>query len=271
MTRPDDAPPQRNAGWVHAARRLAASGCLVALASIVPAAAASDSEPFANMPDALWKVVSLVCVPSAAIGLPLPCAEVRRERGGGIAILPVSANHILTVPTTQVRGIESPDLLAPSSPNYWQAAYEARKYLKAGARHPLDRSMIGMAVNSEGGRSQEQFHIHTGCVSPMVHAAVTALGISPQDGWRKLRQGLWGGRYRVRAVLGEDLAKVDVFGLLEPRLRSDPAAMARQTIGVVGTRFGTEPGFIVFNADSRNQGTAHAEALLDFTCGLAPK
>jgi CDP-diacylglycerol pyrophosphatase len=237
----------------------------------VPSFASADSEPFAGMPDALWRVISLVCVPAGAIGLPLPCSEVRREGSGGYAILAVSANHILTVPTSRITGIESPALLDTRGPNYWQAAWHAQTYLQAAAKELLARDDIGIAVNSEGSRSQDQFHLHTGCLRRDVRTAVAALKLAPGEGWHRVGVRLPGGRYRVRAVDGADLAQVNVLGLLDAADRADPSRMARQSVAVVGATVMGRPGFFVLNADSQDHAGAHAEALLDFSCASATR
>lgn len=258
-------PPEVSRGLLPVA--IVAGGLLAA--AIDTAHASVDSEPFANMPYALWRVVHYLCVPSHAIGLTTPCEDVTYEGTGGYAILAVNANHILTVPTARISGIESRALLRPGQPNYWQAAWAAQRYLKAARRASLPREMVGLAINSADGRSQEQLHIHTGCVFPFVRSALAGLSLKPDDGWRTLTPRLPGGRYRVRAVMGADLKQIDVLGLLEPALRADADAMARQTIAVAGTTIDGQPGYYVLNARSANGMDAHAEALLDFSCASA--
>ncbi len=244
------------------------TGGLLAVETEV-ARASADSEPFANMPYALWRVVHYLCVPTNAIGLTAPCEEVKYEGTGGYAILAVNANHILTVPTARITGIESRIILRPGQPNYWQAAWTAQSYLRPARRAPLPHDMVGLALNSAEGRSQEQLHIHTGCLFPFVRSTLAGLQLKPEDGWRKLPQQLPGGRYRVRAVMGSDLKQIDVLSLLEPSLRADAEVMGQQTVGVAGATINGQPGFYVLNASAANGMDAHAEALLDFTCAIA--
>jgi CDP-diacylglycerol pyrophosphatase len=82
-------------------------------------------------------------------GCPQKCVDV--DPSGGFAVLK-DINGIaqyLLIPTARVGGIESPDLLTPGSPNYWRAAWEARRFVEAKlgsgasprralARHQLD-------------------------------------------------------------------------------------------------------------------------------------
>jgi hypothetical protein len=44
-------------------------------------------------------------------------------------------------------GIESPALLRENAPNYWEAAWDARRFVEEGARRQLPRDKIGMAIN----------------------------------------------------------------------------------------------------------------------------
>ena len=79
-----------------------------------------------------------------------------------------STTRVIVVPTTPISGIESPALLRENAPNYWEAAWEARRFVEEGARRQLPRDKIGMAINSAVSRSQDQLHIHVACVAPAV-------------------------------------------------------------------------------------------------------
>jgi CDP-diacylglycerol pyrophosphatase len=123
--------------------------------------------------DELWAVVHDICVPAyQSIGVGFPCSEVSigdgLERGFAVLRVPSSATHVIVVPTTRISGIESPELLKKNAPNYWEAAWDARRFVEEGARRQLPRDKIGMAINSEASRSQDQLHIHRpeGCSVP---------------------------------------------------------------------------------------------------------
>jgi CDP-diacylglycerol pyrophosphatase len=216
----------------------------------------------------LWRVVTHVCVPASKIGLPFPCAKVVQhgDDGAGYAILPISAGHILTVPTTRIAGIESRELLSPAQPNYWQAAWEARTRLDESFGRKLDRSAIALALNSAFVRSQDQMHIHTACVKGEVRDALAAdHAIGP--GWSRLSPRLAGASYRVRWAPGADLSGLNVFDLLPPDVRRSPPAMARQTLVVVGGWDRNHaPGFYILDSQAGGGGGGHGESLLDFDC-----
>ena len=123
--------------------------------------------------DASWVVVHDICVPAyKIIGVGFPCVEVNiadgPDRGFARLRAPSSATRVVVVPTTPIPGIESPELLRENAPNYWEAAWEARRFVEKGARRQLPRDKIGMAINSAISRSQDQLHIHVACVAPAV-------------------------------------------------------------------------------------------------------
>ena len=121
----------------------------------------------------LWIVVHDICVPAyQSIGVGFPCAEVSiadgLERGFAVLRAPSSVTHVIVVPTTPISGIESPALQGDNAPNYWAAAWDARRFVEEGARRQLPRDKIGMAINSAASRSQDQLHIHVACIAPKV-------------------------------------------------------------------------------------------------------
>ena len=84
--------------------------------------------------DVLWIIVHDECLPDQLQNHnPQPCTKVDLDEGTeqGFAILKDirGATQFLLIPTTRISGIESPILLAPEAPNYFAAAWEARKYI----------------------------------------------------------------------------------------------------------------------------------------------
>jgi hypothetical protein len=87
----------------------------------------------------LWFVVHDMCLPAyRSIGVAFPCAEVNIANGldRGFAVLqaPSSAAHVIVVPTTRISGIESPALQSENAPNYWEAAWDDRRFVEQWAR-----------------------------------------------------------------------------------------------------------------------------------------
>ncbi|HEY1448536.1 MAG TPA: CDP-diacylglycerol diphosphatase [Caulobacteraceae bacterium] len=220
---------------------------------------------------ALWRVVHALCVTDMKVsGHPAPCLEVNPD--GYVVLRDLKARtEVLLVPTVRLIGIESPELQAPESPNYWQAAWEARRYLdmRTGAAAP--REDIGLVVNSIFGRSQDQLHIHVDCVLPEVVASLAAHRDEIGDAWTPLSFKLAGKTYRARRLDGEDFGDRDPFKLLA---RGDPEAgadMSRQTLAAVGVRgVDGRPGFVLLAATggTLENPDGASEALLDHSCAV---
>ncbi len=125
----------------------------------------------------LWQIVHNSCEPAArGADVPQKCVEV--DPSGGFAILK-DINGIaqyLLIPTARIGGIESPDLLMPDSPNYWRAAWEARRFVEAKLGEKLPRDELSLAINSTSGRTQNQLHIHIDCLAPDVVRALREQG-----------------------------------------------------------------------------------------------
>src|SRR6516164_5792910 len=121
----------------------------------------------------LWSIVHDQCVAGQRmLRDPKPCSEVNLANGeeNGYALLQdlFGRTHYLLIPTRRVYGIESPELLLPDSPNYWQAAWLAKKYIASQFGQILPRNKVGMSINSAMQRSQDQLHIHIDCIQPEV-------------------------------------------------------------------------------------------------------
>ncbi len=232
---------------------LAAAACLAGLALLAAAARAAD-------PDALWKIVHGRCVPAAASGTPAPCAEVTADW----AVLKdaVGATQFMLIPTARITGIEDPALLMPDTPNYFAAAWQARRFVDGRAGHVLPREDIALAINPPGARTQEQLHIHVDCVRPDVSARLSALPIG--DDWATLPEALAGQRYAARHVPGQAL-DANPFRLLAESLPGAADAMRLYTLAVIGRA----DGFILLAGRIGEDGRGHSEDLEDHSCAVA--
>ncbi len=222
----------------------------------------------------LWFVVHDICLPAyRSIGVSFPCLEVNIANGldRGVAVLqtPASAAHVLVVPTNRISGIESPALQSQDAPNYWQAAWEARRFVEQGARRQLPRDKIGMAINSAASRSQDQLHIHVACIAPAVADFLRRHQAEIRGNWSSLRAKLAGHRFVAMKVETEGLAQVDPFKLLARSLPTNKRSLGHQTLAAIGATFRDgKSGFYVLTNDTRAapRDVASAEALLDDTC-----
>ena len=84
---------------------------------------------------ALWQVVRACVADYKLTGTPFPCLEVDlsggEERGTVVLRPPLLEDTVLT-PTRRIKGIEDPFLQSPEAPNYFDAAWRARTFLKNG-------------------------------------------------------------------------------------------------------------------------------------------
>jgi CDP-diacylglycerol pyrophosphatase len=222
----------------------------------------------------LWVVVHDICLPAyQAIGTAFPCAEVNIANGldRGFAVLqaPSSATHVIVVPTTRISGIESPALMRENAPNYWEAAWDARRFVEEGAGRRLPRDKIGMAINSAASRSQDQLHIHVACIAPAVADFLRRHQAEIHRAWSFLSPALLGHRFAAMKVETDSLAHVDPFKLLARGLPSGKFSMGSQTLAVVGATFTDgRTGFYLLANDSgaSPRNIVGAEALLDDKC-----
>jgi len=196
----------------------------------------------AGDPDALWKIVGGQCVPGALAGHgPAPCIAVSMPKGpgAGFAVLKDrdGATQFLLIPTARITGIESPALLAPGAPNYFQAAWTARRYVIQRAGVALPRQDVGLAINSAKGRSQNQLHIHVDCVEPRVRQALHDQETRIGGRFSAERIDFDGHAYRVMKILGADLGRVNPFTVVADALPGARGDMGDQTLIVIGARF----------------------------------
>ena len=243
-----------------------------ALVGALGAATVTGSPAAADHPNALWRVVHGLCVRDMRLsGRPAPCLLVNREKGYAVVPDPRRHTQMLLVPTTRIGGIESPQILAPDAVNYWQAAWDARRYVERRARRPIPRDRIGLAINSIASRSQNQLHIHIDCVRSDVRQALIENQAAIGAAWTPLPVPLAGRAFKARRLSGEELGQRNPFVLLA---RGDPEARARmpmETLAVIGATFADgSPGFYLLSdhVDLALGDTGFAEGLLDHGCAV---
>lgn len=165
--------------------------------------------------DALWKIVSQQCVPHMEQEHnPQPCVEVDTQAGFVVFKDKNGPLQYLLMPTAKISGIESPQLLAASSPNYFFDAWQARHFMADKYGVPIDDADISLAINSKFGRSQDQLHIHISCLKPAVKTALAAQETDFRQQWQPLPGGLLGHDYLVRRTTAAELQRSGAFRLL---------------------------------------------------------
>ena len=219
--------------------------------------------------DALWKIVQNRCMPNQTQNAdPKPCAEVTAD----VAVLKdlVGIAQYLLIPTARIAGMEAAAVLAPETPNYFAAAWEARRFMDAKLGKALPRDAVSLAINSMSGRTQNQLHIHIDCIRPDVRTALQAKGGEITTAWTT--QAMPGGlhRYQVRRV--DDLVATNPFRLLAAETPAAASDFGHWTIVAVGARFPDgRDGFYLLARAARPLllDFGSGEELQDHNCALA--
>jgi CDP-diacylglycerol pyrophosphatase len=240
-------------GW----RRRAA----LVVAALVGSAAVAYATDIASR-HALFEVVRMCVADKTTMGSPFPCLDVNlaegRERGFIVLRPPIGGPDTILSPTRAILGLEDPQLQAPDAPNYFALAYEARRWLAGDAKG----ERIGLGVNSAIARSQDQLHVHMGCVKSDFADVLREDSAGPPGTWfraRDLGPGLELWTYRTGVA---DWNAVEPFRLLK-RLVGDAAAMKPVTL----TEALVRGELIVAALRSRPHGYyAAAEDVIDGRC-----
>jgi CDP-diacylglycerol pyrophosphatase len=208
---------------------------------------------------ALWKVVQTCVANRALTGAAFPCLEVDvsggDERGYVILRAPLGVPDLILAPTREIVGVEDPSLQTSEAPNYFEDAWNARAFLSDGRQKPLARDDVALAVNSRLSRSQDQLHIHIGCLSRRVRRMLQTLAPElPEDRWARIGgpmnvantldgPGLW-----ARRIDRETLAGVNPFRLAAERGSDETESRSRLMIAVAGIQLADGHGGFVLHA-----------------------
>jgi CDP-diacylglycerol pyrophosphatase len=230
---------------------------------------------------ALWKVVQTCVANRALTGAAFPCLKVDvsggDERGYALLRAPWGAPDLILTPTRRIIGVEDPSLQTMETPNYFEEAWNARALLSEGRQEPIARDDIVLAVNPRSWRSQDQLHIHIGCLSRRMRQRLQAIAPElPVDEWARIRgpmkianapygPGLW-----ARRIDSDNLADVNPFRLAAEARSSDAESRSRLMVAVAGVRLADgRGGFVLLAAyddpaDPNDQYAA--EDFLDPSC-----
>ncbi|MGD0188671.1 MAG: CDP-diacylglycerol diphosphatase [Roseiarcus sp.] len=167
----------------------------------------------------------------------MPRSQYVRRRGGGYVILrpPVGKPDTILSPTKKIVGVEDPSLLSLGAPNYFEDAWNARAFLSDTNHKPLARDDVALAINSRFSRTQDQLHIHIGCISRQ--ARETLQSIAPQlseNKWAPIKERIQGFEFWGRRVARETLAGVNPFRLAAEGFPDETKSSAQSAIAVAG-------------------------------------
>jgi CDP-diacylglycerol pyrophosphatase len=152
------------------ARLLLVAGALLMMTAFVAFAVGLNRQ-------ALWQVVRACVADFKLTTAPYPCLEVNLSGGedrGYVVLRPPLMHDLILSPTRQIVGIEDPFLQLSDAPAYFDAAWRARSFLADAGGRPPNRDAVALVVNSAVERTQDQLHIHIGCLLPTVQRAIAA-------------------------------------------------------------------------------------------------
>ena len=225
-------------------------------------------------PNALWRIVHGECVPRFEAGLgPKPCERVDLDGGvdQGVAILKdlVGVSQMLAIPTRRITGIEDPQMLAPERAAGVRRRLGRQEFVEARLGRTLPRDAVGLAINSQWARSQDQFHVHVDCMAIPVAKALAEYAPSLDGQWRPMTVPLHGRIYFARRVDLADLVDVAPLKLLADGLEGARANMGAYSLAAVGATFGGKPGFVLLADQFSLEGGGHTEDVEDHDCAIA--
>lgn len=231
----------------------------------VPAAIAANP-----VRDVLWVALQGCVLAKKAAGRSFPCLSVDLGDGArpGTAVLraPGQPTHTVVMPTDSISGIEAPVLQGPRGAAYWRAALAARHFVSDALPGRLPVAAVGLVVNSVGGRSQDQLHIHLDCMHRSVMAALKAHGGAVGEIWAPFPVPLEEARYVALRIPPDAVAEFNPFAALA-RVPGWQGHLHDASFAAVEADPGDPQGGMILLAYREPE--ASAEYLMDHSCRMA--
>ncbi|MCJ2126902.1 CDP-diacylglycerol diphosphatase [Methylobacterium sp. J-077] len=168
--------------------------------------------------DVLWVALQGCILAKKAADRTFPCLAVdlgdKQRPGTAIMRAPAQPTHTVIMPTDNVSGVEAPVLQGPDGIAYWRAALAARHYVSDALQDRLPIEAVGLEVNSVGGRSQDQLHIHLDCMLPSVMKALKLHGSAIEEAWAPFPVTFEGEQYVAMRVPADEVGRFNPFEAL---------------------------------------------------------
>lgn len=226
---------------------------------------------------ALWQVVRACVADFKLTGAPFPCLEVdlsSGEEGGDVVLRPPLLNDLIVAPTRQIVGVEDPFLQLAGAPNYFNAAWQARSFLKGVNGRVPERDEIALVANSAVARTQDQMHIHVGCLRPPARRMLAAAAANvPIGNWVRVgavvpHTMFWGTRIR-----GTDLSDIKPFRVAAEAFADKVEHRGDLTIAAAGVGVEGDDQFLILASyveATRAWLPVRSSDLLDENCPAGP-
>jgi CDP-diacylglycerol pyrophosphatase len=224
--------------------------------------------------EALWLTIQACVADTKLTGSPFPCLLVDlsggENRGHVVLRAPFGPPDTILAPTRRVVGVEDPWLRSDEAPNYFDAAWRARALVVDPDGKPPEPYDFALAVNSALARSQDQFHIHLGCLVPVVKRRLSELVPRlPIGAWTRVDVAIAGSAFWALRTGHADVAAVDPLRLAVEGLAGKLRNQARLTILVADTRVADHDETLIFASYASASGSlsqVSAENILDPAC-----
>jgi len=226
---------------------------------------------------ALWQVVRTCVADFKLTGAALPCLEVDLSGGeerGDVVLRPPLSNDLIVAPTREIVGIEDPLLQLAGAPNYFNAAWRARSFLKGEDGRPPEHDEIALVANSAVVRAQDQLHIHVGCLkTPARRMLAAAAPNVPIGKWVQIgavvpHTMFWGMR-----IKRTDLSDIEPFRLAAEAIADKVIPRGDLTIAAAGVRVEGNDQFLILASYAKAPGAwwpVGSGDLLDRNCPAGP-
>jgi CDP-diacylglycerol pyrophosphatase len=222
---------------------------IVSVVSVLTVSAAFAAYAMELHRMALWQVVRACVADYKLTGAPFPCLEVNLAGGeelGSVVLRPPLLNDTVLSPTRRIIGIEDPFLKSPEAPNYFDAAWRARAFLRDAGGQVPERDAIALFVNSAIVRTQDQLHIHVGCLNPYARRTLAAAAPKvPMGEWAQIGPVVPHTVFWAYRIPGTDLANVNPFRLAAEELGGKTGGPGDLTVVVVGVRVDSDDEFLI--------------------------
>jgi CDP-diacylglycerol pyrophosphatase len=204
---------------------------------------------------ALWQIVRACVADYKLTGAPFPCLEVNLAGGeevGDVVVRPPLLGDTVLAPTRRIIGIEDPFLQSPEAPNYFDAAWRARAFLKDASGRVPEHDAIALFVNSAIVRTQDQLHIHVGCLIPEARRTLAAAAPKvPMGEWAQIGPVVPHTVFWAYRIPGTGLASVNPFRLAAEELGAKTKSPGDLTVAVAGVRVDGDDEFLILASYAR--------------------
>ena len=191
-------------------------------------------------PHTLQRIAEACVADAERTGSPFPCLKVDLKEGEDQSYVIFRApllDDTVLIPTRRIIGVEDPLLGSPDAPNYFADAWRERSILTLPDGEAPARDRLALFVNSKLLRTQDQLHIHIGCLKPDARRTLASVAPRlPVGEWRLIEAVVPHHPFWVLRLGRADLNGVNPFRLADQLFGGVVGDPAQLTVAVAGAR-----------------------------------